>query len=104
MQGHTVIFDPERGVVVTIAESIPIDLPIGSRNFLNSSFPGPSMKNLEADIQTRQYGQITLLRDQKRSIDRLPHEPPINYQRDDYAEVPVMDRPFIGVVDLSEWP
>jgi hypothetical protein len=97
---NRVIFSPQRGVVVGLPMGVPIDLPLGSRNFLNASEPGPSMKNLEADIMTRQYGQMTLTRDQKRQIDRSPHEPSIHFIRADFATVPIQNEPFVGVVEL----
>jgi len=101
---NRVVFSPQRGVVVGLTMGVPVDLPFASRNFINVSEPGPAMKNLEADIMTRQYGQMTLTRDQKRSIDRSPHGPPANYIRSDFATVPIMDQPFIGVVDLQGLP
>jgi hypothetical protein len=104
MRSRPVVFDPERGVVVDIGMTIPDDLPLGSRNFLNVSHPPPNLKSMEADICTRQVGEMTLLRDQKRGIDRIPYPTPINYIQADFASVPVMDRPYIGVVDLSQLP
>jgi hypothetical protein len=95
-----VLFSPQKGVVVALPMGVPIDLPLGSRNFLNASEPGPAMKNLEADILTRQYGQMTLTRDQKRTIDRSNHAPPVNYIRADFATIPIMDEPYVGVVEL----
>lgn len=93
-----VIFDIQRGVVVPMTIAPPDGLPNPARNFLNSGTPGPNMQNLEADIMTRQTGQITLLRDQKRYIEYGSFERPLNYQRFDYADVPVDELPFIGVV------
>ncbi len=99
-RGRTVMFDPYSGVVVDIAMGTPIDMPYPGRNFLNSSEPGPVMRNLAADIMPRQYGQLTLLRDQKRAIDRAPHTPPANYQRADFADRDITYEPYIGVVEL----
>jgi hypothetical protein len=98
IKSKPVIFDIERGVVVPMTIAPMDDLPNPARNFLNVSEPGPNMKNLEADIMTRQTGQITLLRDQKRTINYASFERPINFQRFDYADVPTEDLPFIGVV------
>jgi hypothetical protein len=98
IKSKPVIFDVIRGVVVPITIAPMDDLPDPGRNFLNAGTPGPNMKNLEADIMTRQTGQITLLRDQKRVVDFSSFDRPLNYQRFDYADVPTDDLPFIGVV------